>query len=107
MLTSLPPEVHSAISLLATNMSETPQTQQLAERKQEHLFIFHKEKKKNWPIYQISRLFSNEVSVRLHRESQTHTVIHTLTLLEKWVTAGSVCNWEGEAQSCGFNHIFL
>lgn len=94
MLPSLSAEVHSAISLLATNMSETPQTQQLAERKQKNLFIFHKEKKKNWLIYRISRLFSNEVSVGLYRESQTHTVIHTLTLLEKWVTARSVTERE-------------
>lgn len=84
-------------------MSETPQTQQLAERKQVNLFIFHKEKKKDDRYIGLAEFF--QIKYRSgSTESQTHTVIQTL--LEKWVTAGSVCNWEGEAQSCGFNHIF-
>lgn len=71
--------------------------------------ISHLERKKAQRKKKIGRYIrlGDFFQMKYRLGSQTPTVIHTLTLLEKWVTAGSVCNWEGEAQSCGFNHIFL
>lgn len=58
-------------------MSETPQTQQLAERKQVNMFIFHKEKKKDDRYIGLAEFF--QIKYRSgSTESHRHILLYRL-----------------------------